>query len=130
MTYKTKVFVYGTLKKGNGNHGFLKEATYIGDAWTKEEYTLLTDHYVGLPYVIKEPSYSIAGEIYEVDEHTFMTLDNLEGHPHFYERELIDCFIPISANIRGQDIVEEKAWLYFLKDYDTTAIRKLPTGVW
>ena len=75
MTYKTKVFVYGTLKKGNGNH-------------------------------------------------------NLEGHPHFYERELIDCFIPISANIRGQDIVEEKAWLYFLKDYDTTAIRKLPTGVW
>ena len=131
-----KVFVYGTLKNGEGNHIFLQHATYLGDAWTKEEYTLLEDHYNGLPYVIKEPSYSINGEIYEVDEFTFMMIDNLEGHPHFYERELVECFIPIEDDFARDDgrmkqgIQEEEAWLYFLKEFDTTSVRKLPNGYW
>ena len=124
---KTKIFVYGTLKKGFHNHGFLKSATYIGDAWTKKEYTLLTDHYNGLPYVIREPSYPIQGELYEVDEFTFMTIDNLEGHPHFYYRELVDLFIPLSKDKQ----IDERGWLYFLgDDFDTRAVRKNPTGLW
>ena len=121
---KTIIFVYGTLKKGNHNHGFLDGASFIGEAWTKKEYTLLEDHYVGLPYVIKDESYSIQGELYEVDKYTFMTLDNLEGHPHFYKRELVECFIPELNH------TEMKAWLYFLQEYDVQAVRKLPTGLW
>jgi len=134
---KQKVFVYGTLKSDKHNNDLLKNSTLIGKAWTKKEYTLLEDHYNGLPYVTREPSYPIAGEVYEVDEWTFMMLDNLEGHPHFYCRELIEIFIPcyddfaIDDGRVKYDIMEDRAWLYFIGDgFNTRQVRKLPDGKW
>ena len=104
-----KIFVYGTLKSGYHNDGFLAKARFLGEAMTMKDFTLLTNHYTGLPYVIKEASYPIEGELYEVDEWTFMTIDNLEGHPHFYCRELVD----LEVNNK-----KERGWLYFLmQDY-------------
>ena len=42
------VFVYGTLKRGHGNHRELEGATFLGEAQTVDRYAL---HVQGLPMV-------------------------------------------------------------------------------
>ena len=101
MGEKFYVFVYGTLRKGFGNHHLLKNSKFIGYATTKEKYSLYVD---GIPYVVKIPTTQIKGEVYEVDRDTLNALDELEGHPNFYKRELIDVIV------NGKTI---KAWIYF-----------------
>ena len=101
MGEKIYVFVYGTLRKGFGNHYLLRDSKFIGYGITKEKYSLYVD---GIPYVVKIPNTQIKGEVYEVDKHTLDELDELEGHPDFYRRELIDVIV------NGKTI---KAWIYF-----------------
>ena len=91
---KHKVFVYGTLKKGYGNHKyFLKgKSSFVGMAHTVEPFWLVD---IGFPYMIrrhheKQPL-PVVGEIYETDEQTMKKLDHLEGVDcGHYTREKID----------------------------------------
>ena len=101
MAKKHYVFVYGTLRKGFGNHHLLRNAKFIGEGLTKEKYSLYA---TSIPYVVKEPLIRIKGELYEVDDFILEELDYLEGHPHFYERELIDVVVNNKVY---------KAWMYF-----------------
>ena len=99
------VFVYGTLKKGYGNHGVMKEAggIKICDAVTKEKYVMGGN---GIPYVMKEAKgekHPISGEVYKIKN--LAPLDELEGHPNFYKREKIE--------IVCENGVKKSAWLYF-----------------
>jgi len=79
-----KVFVYGTLKKGFGNHFLLKDSQFIK-----------VDKVSGLMYNIgpfpgavpAKGDNPLHGEIYEIDETTLQRLDRLEGVPHLYRRE-------------------------------------------
>ncbi len=78
-----KVFVYGTLKRGYGNHRLLEGSLFLGEALTKGEFTLYDG---GFPY-LKENGFSqIKGELYQVDDETFERLDHLEGYPSHYNR--------------------------------------------
>ncbi|RUM61568.1 MAG: gamma-glutamylcyclotransferase [Persephonella sp.] len=101
MAGKHYIFVYGTLRKGFGNHYLLENAKFIGEGFTKEKYSLYA---TGIPYVVKKPLTKIKGELYEVDNLTLEEIDYLEGHPHFYERELIDVIVNNKIY---------KAWIYF-----------------
>lgn len=101
MENETYVFVYGTLRKGFGNHFLLKNSKFIGEAITKEKYSLYAS---GIPYVVKVPKTHIKGEVYKVDSETLKSLDQLEGHPNFYKREEIDVLVNNSPI---------KAWIYF-----------------
>lgn len=86
---KNLVFVYGTLKEGHGNNCLLKDnnAVYMGDFKTLSGLSL---YVAGLPYLVKrELGTGAEGELYMVDDNTLSKLDNLEGHPSFYKRELI-----------------------------------------
>lgn len=97
------VFVYGTLKRGHGNHRQLEDATFLGEATTVERYALHVD---GLPMVDRNnPVSPIHGELYLVDRATFADLDRLEGHPIFYRRQLTRV-----ALVEGP---ERAAWMYF-----------------
>jgi gamma-glutamylaminecyclotransferase len=80
-----KFFVYGTLKKGYGNHGYLLDSKPLGKAYSEERYTLYT---CGFPLAYKNPDgLPIEGEIYEVDNLRVVDeLDRLEGNGHFYKR--------------------------------------------
>jgi gamma-glutamylaminecyclotransferase len=79
-----KVFVYGTLKKGYGNHRLLKDSTFLGNALTFEKFTLYDG---GFPYLGRYGASQIIGEVYEVDDDTLSDLDRLEGVGHnFYDR--------------------------------------------
>ena len=82
------VFVYGSLRKGYGNHRLLQDSEFKGYHNTEPAYTMYS---LGpFPMVGETGHHSIVGEVYEVDEDTALALDNLEGYPHFYDRIIID----------------------------------------
>lgn len=78
MDCKTKVFVYGTLKRGCPNSCLLETSEFIKSTKTKPEYTMLDLGY--FPAVLEGGNTSITGEIYEVDDKVLEALHNLEGY--------------------------------------------------
>jgi gamma-glutamylaminecyclotransferase len=83
----TRIFVYGTLKRGGANHGHLSRQRYLGEARTGPGVTLysLGDY----PGMVRDPydTEGVAGELWEVDEKCLARLDDLEGLDEgLYER--------------------------------------------
>lgn len=101
-----KVFVYGSLKRGLHNNGFLSEARFIGERTTQDE-TWVMLSLGGFPGVLKKHhgglSASVRGELYEVDDETLARLDRLESNGHFYNRELVKLIDE-----------DHPAWMYVL----------------
>lgn len=98
-----RVFVYGTLRKGFGNHGLLAAAKFICNAVSLSKFKMIAS---GIPYVSKEPVSNIIGEVYEVTDDELSSLDRLEGHPNWYYREPI--------NLKNIETGEElEAEIYF-----------------
>src|SRR5262249_3632646 len=83
-----RVFVYGTLKRGNYNHRLLQEfdAKFIGEAQTENRYAMRSHHF---PVIFEDNcGLPVAGEIYHVNDDCLARLDQLEGVPHMYERRI------------------------------------------
>jgi gamma-glutamylaminecyclotransferase len=90
------VFVYGTLKRGYGNHRLLATSHFVGDAVTVEKYRMID---AGFPVVLDgSREHNVAGEIYQCDDATLRRLDALEGEGHMYDRKLIDVRLCPDAN--------------------------------
>ena len=97
------VFVYGTLKRGQWNHGLLDDAGFVGGAVTANRHALRLD---GLPMLDRHTAHSqVHGELYLVSQETLQSLDQLEGHPDFYRRS-------VEPVILGDGSIEW-AWIYF-----------------
>lgn len=112
---RTFVFVYGTLRKGSGNHSLLKSARFVGKGRTRKRYTLYAD---SVPYAVKgEAVAQIRGEVYEVGDDTLKKIDELERHPDWYERELVAVALD-----DGFDMI---AWMYF---YPKPRGNAIPSG--
>ena len=115
LNFPLRVFVYGTLKKGESNHICMAEAraTFICRAKTKAFRKLVCN---GLPYLHDgdDPSgYQVEGEIYEIpDSAGLAVLDRLEGNGRFYNRR-VDEFIDCDAEESGLDR-ELPAWVYYI----------------
>lgn len=99
------VAVYGTLKKGYSNYwNYLSGASsFVGSGTTKDKYPLVIK---GLPYLIKNKGvgHNVSVDVFRVTDKNLKKLDQLEGHPNWYRRELV----PIK--------IENKlvtAWIYF-----------------
>lgn len=75
---KCLFFVYGTLKKGYGNHGYhLGNAKFLGDFITEPKYTLFNG---GFPVVERGGDTSIKGELYlSEDPKKIQSTFDLEG---------------------------------------------------
>jgi len=118
------VAVYGTLKKGFGNHRLLKRADFIGEGVTKDLYRLCVS---GLPFLIdgiSEEGNNIEVEVYMCNPFEMMSLDALEGHPVFYERKMTPIVL--------SDGETYDAWVYFVKDnahYNNGVYHKSYTGI-
>lgn len=84
-----RVFVYGTLMRGYGNHRLLMDpgAIRLGDDITLRKEYVMTGR--GVPFVSDGGDAHIAGEVYDVTDAVLKRLDGLEGHPTFYERRII-----------------------------------------
>jgi gamma-glutamylaminecyclotransferase len=87
---KTRVFVYGSLRKGFGNHRLLAvpgARLIMAKSRTEPGYELRD--LGAFPGMVRGGAGAVIGEVYEVDEATLAALDRLEGHPRFYTRSRI-----------------------------------------
>ena len=74
----TKLFVYGTLKRGHGNHrAFLKDARFLGEAKTHRKMWGLVD--LGAFPAMTYDELQVEGEVYEVSPSQLASIDSLEG---------------------------------------------------
>ena len=102
------VFVYGSLKRGFGNHRVYLQDTkgtvFLGGHKTKQQ-VFLMESLGAFPAVCDKGFYKIEGELYKVTGHTLSRLDHLESNGRFYQRELIE--------LEDGTI----AWMYLILDY-------------
>lgn len=91
-----KLFVYGTLKKGKGNHGYIGGSSVVSRRTFVEGYQMYS--LGGFPGVVKDDSSLIYGEVYSIDNKTLEGCDYLEGYRadkpdnSMYIRTTVDCF--------------------------------------
>jgi gamma-glutamylcyclotransferase (GGCT)/AIG2-like uncharacterized protein YtfP len=113
-----KVFVYGTLMRGEPAHALLGDARFVGAARTEPRYALvLLDGYPGL---VEGGDTAIAGELYELtdgDEALLRELDRYEDAPELYTRML-------------QRFGEHEAWVYLLRPELAAGRPSIASGDW
>lgn len=90
---KKLIAVYGTLRKGFGNHRLLVNADYIGEFKTPPVYNL--HNLGGFPGLKNGGNTSVVMEVYAVNEEEGRRVDALEGYtpgqtPYFYDKEMIE----------------------------------------
>jgi gamma-glutamylcyclotransferase (GGCT)/AIG2-like uncharacterized protein YtfP len=115
-TENLKLFVYGTLRVGFGNHHLL---TRLGAKPLRSPIYVITVRgelfeHGGLPMAKKseDPQKTIVGEVYTLPSaDCWKDLDSLEGHPNWYRREEVDLLIPGSNSA----LPTEKVWVYFMR---------------
>lgn len=116
----TKVAVYGSLRKGFGNHGRLQGSTLIGTTQTTEKFSMYS--LGGFPMVQLEGAKvsPITVEIYECNDDALRSLDQLEGyrgpgHNNFYERDEVETGLGTALiyhieGREGRELVDSGDW--------------------
>ena len=90
MKEEFKVFVYGTLMKGQPNHYIMSDAKYEGKYKTDDRWGLINigDFPALVPHVL-----AVEGEVYTVSKEVLARLDRLEGvDSGMYRRKYIYVF--------------------------------------
>lgn len=85
----TRIFVYGTLKRGCRNHDLLARANFVGEVWTVPKY-LMYDCGRFPALVETEFGRPIFGELYDVPLPVLEKLDLLEDVPNQYMRGSVE----------------------------------------
>lgn len=106
-----KLFLYGTLKRGEPNYHWLTNpnhgvAKFICEAQSTVKMPLIIATKFNIPFLLNFPGigHFIKGEIYEVDDQMLSKLDILEDYPALYDRdvrqfrcsssnEIVDCIV-------------------------------------
>ena len=79
-----RIFVYGTLKRGQRNAHYMRDAQYVGRHVTEKIYSMY--EFGGYPAVCRDGRHAISGEVYRVNDRHFGILDEFESYPDFYQR--------------------------------------------
>jgi gamma-glutamylaminecyclotransferase len=102
----SKVFVYGTLKKGYCNHSCLEDSPLVGKGKSVPRFRMFTNGY--FPMVIRTfntEGVQVTGEVYEVSPETLARLDRLEGVSYgHYRRD--------ACAVRFEDGYQVTAYVY------------------
>lgn len=108
------VFVYGTLKRGHGNHHWLAEAPFKGEAILPG----VVLHDLG-PFPMAVPGEGLVrGEVYDVDAAGLARLDRLEGYPRLYDR----LPMPLADG--------RCAWVYLGRPHQVRHVCAIADGCW
>ena len=76
---KRLVFVYGTLKRGQGNHRVMGQSKFLQTFVTEAKFTMYSNG--GFPYVCEGGETAISGELFEVNtEEDSRRINRLEGY--------------------------------------------------
>ncbi|NEX19250.1 gamma-glutamylcyclotransferase [Thiorhodococcus mannitoliphagus] len=118
-----RVFVYGTLLRGEVNHGLLVGAGFLGGFRTRPCYSLfLLGAYPG---VVKGGRTQILGEVYEIDRACLRRLDRLEDYPRLYDRQQIQTpygrawIYVYRGSVEGCRVIRGGDWRAFAADPDS-----------
>ena len=116
MSTTNLVFVYGTLLRGEPNHGLLRRARLWGIGITHPVHRLVD--LGGYPALVRGGDTSVRGEVFQVDDETLRRMDQLEGHPEYYVRAPIELLDGLVAET------------YFLAEEDATGCPVIEGGDW
>jgi len=86
--FAAPLFVYGTLLRGEKNHGLLRGARFVAEATTPAGFALVSfgEH----PGLVREGVGTVRGELWLIDAEVRIVLDRFEEHPRFFRREPIE----------------------------------------
>jgi gamma-glutamylcyclotransferase (GGCT)/AIG2-like uncharacterized protein YtfP len=112
----TRVFVYGTLLQGEGNHDLLARAEFLGPARTPLRFALYD--LGGFPGLVAGGEQAVEGEVYIVGPDTLARLDQLEGHPRFYRRapialedgSTVETYLLPRDRVVGRPLITSGSW--------------------
>jgi gamma-glutamylcyclotransferase (GGCT)/AIG2-like uncharacterized protein YtfP len=132
MGEKYKVFVYGTLLKGLGNHSILKtnNAKLLGKAKTKAKMLMLVLFNGAFPGMVEDykgnEKFHCRGEVYEISKLALLQLDYLESEGVLFSREPLKVVM--------EDGSEDTVFFYKFKGYNYLPKKKefsvLSSGDW
>jgi gamma-glutamylcyclotransferase (GGCT)/AIG2-like uncharacterized protein YtfP len=109
-----RVFVYGSLRRGEAAAGLLEDARFLGEHVTEPRFTMFD---LGeYPAVIAQGTSSITGEVYEIDATLLARLDRYEEYPVVYTRQAV-------STLWGD------AWVYLLVEVPAD-VRVIGHGDW
>jgi gamma-glutamylcyclotransferase (GGCT)/AIG2-like uncharacterized protein YtfP len=119
------VFVYGTLRKNEGNHHLLRDAVCIArQCWTEGQ---LYDSLSGFPFLVQSTGAKVYGELYRINDLQLLTLDQLEGYQGLGKYNLFDRKEQMICTDSGR----YKAFLYVLPDRKQTKnMKMIKSGDW
>ena len=118
---KHAVFVYGSLLPGLHNAYLLKGAKLEQYCTTQPEFEMWSmGSYPGVCHGGSGGgSVAIRGAVFLVDDHMLSRLDQLEQHPNWYCRELVQ--LPQR---------KQPAWMYILPKSEVIGLSKVENGDW
>ncbi len=122
MSTPPLLFAYGSLRRGEHNHHYLRTAAYLGEHVTTAAYTMFD--LGAYPAVIAAGVTPIEGEIHALEADGLTRLDVLEGYPRHYDRQLIQT--PWGAawiylyrlTLHGRARVEQGNWIAYQRQRD------------
>lgn len=116
-----RVFVYGTLKRGQPNYGVMTDqtigkATFQGQGETKFRFPLVIAGPFNIPYCVNKEGVGehVRGELYEVDDKMLAYLDKMEDIPVHYQRLIQTIYLDADNRSESHDT---EAFIYQLCDY-------------
>jgi len=115
----TRLFVYGSLLKGQPNHPLIVAAPLVRPARSARGFRLVS--LGGFPGMIAEGDGDVLGEVYDVGQRMLASLDRLEGHPRFYCRteialedgSLVEAYLLPTDKYRHHPLVPQGDWRGF-----------------
>ena len=99
----TKVFVYGSLKRGNALHAFMESSSFIG-TYRIDGYALYEYDGYSFPVAVEgiPGEDGFVGELFEVDDAVLKRLDIVEGYNNKKNPEK-SLFLRKTVNVVGVD---------------------------
>jgi gamma-glutamylcyclotransferase (GGCT)/AIG2-like uncharacterized protein YtfP len=80
-----RLFVYGTLMRGEASAHLMSAGRFVGEARTVTAYQLRLLE--GYPALLPGGGTAVRGEIHLVDTRLLAALDDFEGHPSLFRRQ-------------------------------------------
>lgn len=116
----TQVAVYGSLRKGFGNHGRLLGAPLVGQTTTTQPYSMYSLGGFPMVQLEGEKISPITVEIYDCNAEQLRSLDMLEGYradsqSNFYNRSEVETGLGTALiyhieGREGRELVESGDW--------------------
>lgn len=120
---RQRVFVYGTLLRGEVNHHLLAHAEYLGSHCTAACFSLYLLR--AYPGAVRGGATAIPGEVYAVDHAGLRRLDRLEDYPALYDRRLLATpygrawIYLFRGSVRDRPLIPGGDWRSFAADPDS-----------